>query len=164
MRPRLQIIRGLPGSGKSTLALKRYPNILRLETDFVYESGGCYKFSKDREAMATKWLKDAVESAMSCGMDIVCPSVYPKLSGRLETVLDSAFNWGYDVYIHTMPLDVNYGSLHNVPAEVLLSMRRGFESDEMLWDKLGGRYAYAHLENELRFGLMPGKDGMMKFM
>jgi predicted ABC-type ATPase len=158
MSPRLQIIRGLPGSGKSTLALKRYPNLLRLETDFIYESGGRYEFSKEKERLASWWLDDAVNSATSCGMDFVCSSVYPKLSGRLEVILARALASGYDIYIHSMPVDVNYGNVHDVPHDVMMSMKDSFESDETLWGGMWNRFPNAGLENRLHFGLMPGKD------
>lgn len=60
-RPRLQVIRGLPGSGKTTLALKRYPHLLRLESDFFFYTRGAYRFSLPRNKKAVDWLFNAVK-------------------------------------------------------------------------------------------------------
>lgn len=158
MIPRLQIIRGLPGSGKSTLALKRYPNLLRLETDFVYEVGGKYLFGADREKIARRWLKASVENATVCGMDFVCSSTYPEFAGQLGMVFGIALAAGYDIYIHSMPIERNFGSVHNVPADVFESMRRCMQTEEMIRETIKNKYG--ELPALVHFGLMEGQgDG-----
>lgn len=154
IRPRLQIIRGLPGSGKSTLAAERYPHLLRLETDMVYETGNAYRFSDKRSVAASVWLGDVVEATVRAQMDFVCSSVYDKFGGRLSMVLDKALNAGYEVWIHSMPIDQNFGNVHDVPDEVYESMKLSFDSQESVL--LGIERTFGEeLARRVHIGLMP---------
>lgn len=143
--PRLQIIRGLPGSGKTTLALKRYPNLIRLETDMFFTRGGKYTFTKALNEKAVNWFNDEVFNCAYAGMDFVVTGVFAAHTERLDKTIRTAREFGYDVYIAT--LTNNFGNIHNVPKLHLDAMKADFVSSEELM-KTYQRFKYVH------FGLM----------
>lgn len=144
-RPRLQIIRGLPGSGKTTLALKRYFNLMRIETDMYFSREGEYKFTLPLNAQACRWFLKAVENFCLQGFDFVTTGVFAAHTERLSAVIDTALQNRYEVYIKS--LSTNYGSVHGVPKEHLDSMRKSFLPEKEL------RKMYKD-EPHVHFGLM----------
>ena len=145
-RPRLQIIRGLPGSGKSTLALDRYSNLLRLETDMFFTSGGRYTFTLPLNAFAVKWFNRTVEATLRTGMDFVVTGVFAAHTERLDKTIEAAQERGYEVWVKT--LTSRYGDVHGVPKPHYATMKHVFLSDRRL------RQLYSGTPN-LHFGLMP---------
>ena len=144
-RPRLQIIRGMPGSGKSTLALKKFPSLLRFETDMFFTRGGKYVFTKKLNDKAVLWFEDMVFDCTCCKMDFVVTGVFAAHTERLEYCIQMALDAGYDVYIKT--LTANFGNVHNVPQAHLDAMRAAFVSEDNLKVKYR-RFKHVH------FGLM----------
>lgn len=146
MRPRLQIIRGLPGSGKSTLAASRYPGLLRLECDMFFQIAGEYRFSSGRNESAVLWFLDAVERAASAGFDFVATGVFAAHTERLGMTVSAALAHGYEIWIHTLPK--RWPDIHGVPPEHLAAMQADFATEEEL------RRRFAAIPS-IRFGLMP---------
>lgn len=144
-RPRLQIIRGLPGSGKTTLALKRYPHLLRLETDMFFYSKGEYRFSMKRNEMAVEWFLSEVELLCSGEVDFVATGVFAAHTERLQETIVRALDHGYDVYVKT--LTTQFKGIHGVPQEHFDAMKASFIPEDDL------RRAYKHIER-VHFGLM----------
>lgn len=145
-RPRLQIIRGLPGSGKTTLALKRYPNLLRLETDMFFSRQGEYRFTPALNKKAVEWFNDAIELNCATGMDFVVTGVFAAHTERLSHAINCGCMYGYDVFIKT--LTSQYEGTHGVPQEHLDAMCADFVPEREL------KRAYSGWCN-IHFGLMP---------
>lgn len=145
-KPRLQIIRGLPGSGKTTLAVKRYPHLMRVETDMFFTIGGEYVFTLARNRKAVRWFRDMVDKLCSAKMDFVVTGVFAAHTERLDEVVLTALKHGYDIYIKTLTSD--FGNTHNVPKSHLDSMRRDFAPNHELLMRYGPTVI---------FGLMPKK-------
>lgn len=146
--PRLQIIRGLPGSGKTTLAVKRYPHLLRLETDMYFTRGGKYTFTKQRNEEAVAWFQNTVFFTTLDKMDFVVTGVFAAHTERLANCVYTALDRGYEVYIKT--LKTNYGNIHNVPKAHIDAMKADFVSDRQLKKRFG-------IFRRVHFGLMPSK-------
>ncbi len=145
-RPRLQIIRGLPGSGKTTLALQRYPQLMRIETDMVFNREGAYRFTMELNEKAVKWFLKSVENFCIQGFDFVTTGVFSAHTERLSTVIETALQYGYEVFIKS--LTTNYGSIHGVPKEHLDAMKESFLPEREL------KKMYKN-EVNVHFGLMP---------
>lgn len=144
-RPRLQIIRGLPGSGKATLALKRYPHLLRLETDMFFYSKGAYRFSMKRNKAAVLWFLSEIELLCRGKVDFVATGVFAAHTERLKETISRALNLGYDVYIKT--LTTQYKGIHAVPKEHFDAMKASFVPEDDLCK------VYKHIKR-VHFGLM----------
>ena len=149
IRPRLQIIRGLPGSGKTTLALKRYPHLLRLETDMFFYSQGAYRFSKCRNERAVRWFLDEIEILCMNKVDFVATGVFAAHTERLAETIARAVKWHYDIYIKT--LTTQFKGIHAVPEEHFQAMKSAFLPNKEL------RIIYKDVPN-VHFGMM--SDGM----
>lgn len=147
-RPRLQIIRGLPGSGKTTLALKRYPQLMRIETDMYFNRKGAYRFTMDNNIRACEWFQEQVDIMCWDGMDFVVTGVLAAHTERLDEVVETANHYGYDIYIKT--LTSQYKGIHGVPKEHFEGMKKAFCSENDL------KIKYKKLKR-VHFGLMPTK-------
>lgn len=126
MKPRLQIIRGLPGSGKSTLAARRWPRLLKLESDFYFERGGEYKYTDERNVEACRWLLIESSRILELGIDFVVCGVFSAHTENLDKFVEFALESGYEVWIETA--GGNYQNVHGVKAEDLTAMKAAFKS------------------------------------
>ena len=129
-KPSVQIIRGLPGSGKTTLAIKKFPFLLRLETDMFFYRNGAYRFTMENNRRAVGWFLKEVGSLCRRGMDFVVTGVFSAHTERLGSVIETARKNGYEVWIKT--LTSNYGSVHAVPKDHFMSMKASFVGDKEL--------------------------------
>ncbi len=142
MKPRLQIIRGLPGSGKSTIA-KRY-HCLHLEVDQFCITGGVYNFDYSRTAC----LLEAVLYAMKINVDLVLCGIFTDPSDAFfSKLLHLADFFGYEVYIHTC--ECFYTNQHGIDKDLILRMGAAFRSHQHVLDMC------SELFFEVRGGLMP---------
>lgn len=148
MKPRLQIIRGLPGSGKSTRAAK-WPHLLRLEADYYFQRGGQYAFGDARNKSAEWWLMGQISQTCQLGIDfVVCGVFAGGTTESLDVVVRMALESGYEVWIETMEAD--FGNVHGVRAEDYERMADGFVLAEELWCE------YAD-QPDVHFGAMPSE-------
>lgn len=134
IRPRCQIIRGMPGSGKSTLAWK-WPHLLHLEEDMFAMKGGRYIWndSDGTGKTALSSFEKALKQITFCNRDFVVSSVLPFVSvvnrdapsadpqvdyrgWTAYALFDTLFREGYEIYVHTC--ETQYGGLHGCPAHV----------------------------------------------
>ena len=134
IRPRCQIIRGMPGTGKSTLA-KRYTHLAHLEEDMFAMKGGRYVWN-DADGSGSRALQDFEETVIGLAnsrSDFVVASVLPYVSvvaralpkvqlyddirGRTAyLVFNALLNNDYEIYVHTC--ESQYGNIHGCPAHV----------------------------------------------
>lgn len=127
----LILIRGLPGSGKSTLARKMcrgQAGAVHYENDMFHlrESDGVYDFKPELAIEGSNWCFNSTANAMEEGSKlIVVSNAFIKLSS-IKRYTDLAETKGYTVQI--IQLDADFGSIHNVPDEVLSSMKANWES------------------------------------
>lgn len=120
----LIIVRGLPGSGKSTYARTSFPNILHLEQDMFLYRDRKYCYSKSEVPNAVKWCYDTTKTALKNHMDVIVSNtfIYKK---HVDHYVNLAKELGAKYKI--VRLKFNYGSIHDVPMEVLKSMSSRFE-------------------------------------
>ena len=121
--PILTIIRGLPGSGKSTLA--KSMGCLHIEADMFHIKGGVYCFSKGKVRNAHAECLHVVRSALFMGCDVAVSNTFTTLS-EFEPYIKYAIDYGY-TDIRVIRCTGNYGSVHNVPQNILDAMAARFQ-------------------------------------
>lgn len=120
---KLTIIRGLPGSGKSTLA--KSMGIFHVEADMYHTtSKDGYKFQPDKIKQAHGMCQRAVEFAMEEGLDCVVSNTFTQMWEVLP-YLEMALEYGYETEI--IRLTADHGNIHQVPEEVIATMKSRFE-------------------------------------
>lgn len=122
MNPKL-IIRGLPGSGKSTKA-KTFP-FLHVEADmFFYGPDGEYNFDDSKIRQAHEWCQRVVLESLLNGISVVVSNTFTT-KREMEPYIKMIYISGAKLEIITMR--ENYGSVHNVPCEVIERMIERWE-------------------------------------
>lgn len=122
---KLTIIRGLPGSGKSTEAKKL--GIFHVEADMFCMKDGEYCFDYKTHSNNHLNCKYLISFALSNDCDCVVSNTFTKLE-EMNPYLDKARFYGANVEVIRM--SSNYGTIHNVPLEVIDKMRERFEDYE----------------------------------
>ena len=126
----LYIVRGIPGSGKSTFA--KSLGGTHFETDMFFMKDGEYKFDMFKLKEAHKWCQDSVYSAMilnhTAGLNnvIVVSNTFTQ-EWEMKPYFEMADQHDYKVF--SIVVENRHGGVneHNVPEEVLTSMRNRFE-------------------------------------
>lgn len=140
----LIIIRGLPGAGKSTLAsvlmndTKRY---VHLETDMYWyrNPNREYNFVFEELNRAHRWCLQTAEAFMANGLNIIQSNtnlVYSEVKNYVEFAKACEMH----IMVYTLNKDKNFGSIHNVPKEVMDRMYNKMESHETFMEKLRAHY------------------------
>lgn len=126
----LYIVRGLPGSGKSTFA--KTLGGTHFETDNFFMVDGEYKFDGTKIKEAHNWCQNSVNSAMilnnTAGLNetIVVSNTFTQ-EWEMKPYFEMAETYGYRVF--SIIVENRHGGVnqHNVPEEVLNSMKNRFE-------------------------------------
>jgi predicted kinase len=126
----LYIVRGLPGSGKSTFA--KTLGGTHFETDNFFMVDGEYKFDGSKIKEAHNWCQNSVNSAMilnnTAGLNeiIVVSNTFTQ-EWEMKPYYEMAETYGYKVF--SIIVENRHGGInqHNVPEEVLNSMKNRFE-------------------------------------
>jgi predicted kinase len=126
----LYIVRGLPGSGKSTFA--KTLGGTHFETDNFFMVDGEYKFDGSKIKEAHNWCQNSVNSAMilnnTAGLNetIVVSNTFTQ-EWEMKPYFEMAETYGYGVF--SIIVENRHGGVnrHNVPEEVLNSMKNRFE-------------------------------------
>jgi predicted kinase len=128
---KLVIVRGVPGSGKSTYAKAKAAELgaAHVESDMYFSMTGKYIFIPERLPAAHDWCWHQTFRAFK-KHDIVVVSNTFTMQWELDRYLEEADNRGYAVHIVQMTKE--YGSVHNVPADIMAKMRARFVDNEKL--------------------------------
>ena len=121
---KLTLIRGLPGSGKSTMARK-----IALETGALHVEADMWinyseKWRKESVKMAHAICQEQAHKALYYGRDAVVSNTFTQ-RWEMQPYLDMAEITSAQVEIITATGD--YGSIHDVPDEVIQAMRERWE-------------------------------------
>lgn len=125
--PKLLIIRGLPGSGKSTLAknIEKIHDFNHVETDMYFINvNGEYIYNKSLIQKAHLWCMNEVESLLKDNLDVVVSNTFATFR-EIEPYVELSKKYKYNFAI--MRCDGDYGSIHNIPEEVINNMKLKFE-------------------------------------
>ena len=134
--PKLTLIRGLPGSGKTTLArtmVMAGTASHHIETDMFW--GPQYQFDAAKIKEAHEWCQKGVITFFEEHADSIVVSNTFTTAWEMLPYFDMAKQYKADVQV--ILCQGQFGSIHNVPAEVILKMSARFEYDiSHLWVRL----------------------------
>ena len=122
--PKLTLIRGLPGSGKSTMARKIAIDTwaLHVEADMWVDYSQPYTPEAAKRAHAI--CQSQARRALVFGESVVVSNTFTRRR-EMQPYLDMARQYVAQVEIITATGD--YGSIHNVPDDVIQAMRERWE-------------------------------------
>jgi predicted kinase len=121
----LVIIRGIPGSGKSTYAAECYPRYIKLEADMYFiNRNGDYKFDGAKIKDAHDWCFKTACILMNNGYNVVVSNTFTRVS-KMQNYLDHAKS--VNILVNVIRMNNDFGSIHNVPVEVIQNMKDRFE-------------------------------------
>lgn len=116
----LVLVRGLPGSGKSTFAQETFTDHEHYEADMWHvNSDGEYRFDLNEIGRAHEWVQRNTEYWLRQKKDVVVTNTFVKLS-NIAYFVDIARRTKSLLTVIT--LNTQYGSIHNVPEEVIKKM------------------------------------------
>lgn len=120
---RLVIIRGLPGSGKSTLAKQlKKEGYEHFEADqYFIGTDGQYRYDKTKMKDAHLWCQESVRRALKEGKKVVVSNTFTQ-KWEIKPYQNM------DVPYQIIECTGDYGSIHNVPTEVLELMKSRWET------------------------------------
>jgi len=124
----LIILRGLPGSGKSTFANYLVSDEFIFEADqYFYDENDNYNFDINKLHTAHKWCQLRVEHAMEGNINKIVLSNTSTTEKELEPYLELAKKYNYKVI--SLIIENRHGnkSVHNVPDDNMVKMRKRFE-------------------------------------
>ena len=128
MLNKLILIRGIPGSGKSTYAKTHFSDHIHLEADMYFMSPtGDYIYDATRIKSAHSWCQESTKIFLSNGYDVVVSNTFTTLK-EMNFYINLAKEW--DIPYAVFRLNTEYGSIHNVPQEVIEKMKARFENFE----------------------------------
>lgn len=125
---KLYLLRGLPGSGKSSLAkILKAQRFEHIEADMYHITEGRYEFKPDKAKEAHAWCRAATREALEFGEDVVVANTFTQL-GELQPYLEMAEEFG--IVPNIIHCESSFGSIHDVPAEVVGQMANRWETFE----------------------------------
>ena len=123
----LKLIRGLPGSGKSTYATSQFKDYVHLEADMWHGAMGKYTFESSEVENSHRWCVGSCEFAIRSGHNVVVSNTFitiPEIAPYF-VIADK-----YGCSIEVISMKSQYARIHDVPGEVLETMKANFVSDE----------------------------------
>lgn len=127
---RLVLIRGLPGSGKSTLA-KKWVNeegYTHFEADMYFvDANGEYLFEPQLLHEAHKWCQQQTKLALKRNQNVVVSNTFVQ---RWEITPYAKLAKQLKVELEVIECRGDFGSIHDVPEETIIKMKRRWQSWE----------------------------------
>lgn len=124
----LILVRGIPGSGKSTFAKNQFclqDEFIHLEADmFFTDHFGNYNFNRALLSTAHSWCIETARIFMNHGIDVVVSNTFTTHK-EMKPYIEHAEKIGAPVFVYR--LTNNYGSIHNVPEDVIENMKARFQ-------------------------------------
>jgi len=125
MSQKLIIVRGLPGSGKSTFAFGiQLANTAVVEADMFHTIDGKYVYKPEMAGHAHEWCQAQVAWHLNLGHDVIVANTFITMR-TVVPYYELAQEFGASISIKTMT--GKFGSVHNVPEEVMEQMAEKFE-------------------------------------
>lgn len=117
------LCRGVSGSGKSTYAKKHFPTFAHFEADMFFMENGIYKFNVNNLHQAHSWCQNAVKSALSEGLSVVCSNTFttPKEIRPYESIGKEL-----NIPMKVIRLCQQFKDIHNVPEAILEAQKKRF--------------------------------------
>lgn len=125
----LILIRGIPGSGKTTFAKQLTVNnhpIIHFEADQYFVGvDGIYRYDKSKIEAAHMWCQQQTLRYLKCNVSVVVSNTFIK-QWELVPYTEMAEALNIPLHIITME-DRGWKSVHDVPVEIIESMKMNFE-------------------------------------
>lgn len=118
----ITIVRGLPGSGKSTYAASL--GVKHLEADMFHMENGVYRFVLENVGLAHSWCMDETRMALIDRLPVVVSNTFTRIYEMIPYFTMAA---EFKVPVTIVEMRGSYGNVHNVPEQVLASMRQRWE-------------------------------------
>ena len=132
------IVRGVAGTGKTTYAKAAADGMetraAHVEADqFFTDQDGVYHFASEWLGDAHRWAQLEVKKNMIHWNDIVVSNTFTTFK-EIKPYLELSNEFKYTVYVVTLTKE--YGSVHNVPMEVMERQRARLVSHEEILEKV----------------------------
>jgi hypothetical protein len=157
----LYIVRGLPGSGKTTIA-KRISEIstfvhrscFHVEADMFFDIDGEYVYEPKLVSAAHAWCQSQTERELYRGNSVVVANTFTTIEEMIPyfLIVKKLMAIGYMIKIIINEADGDFGSVHNVPKEVITKMDERWEDTDAvkLFCKQMIRMPWANQSNKRR--------------
>ena len=128
----LILIRGLPGSGKTTLANQLMYHFMHLteakmfEADMYFMQNGKYVFDRKLLGHAHKWCQDSTDDWLSKDGTAIVSNTFTTVR-ELSPYFEIAKK--YEIVPTVYACQNDWGSIHNVPLDTMISMKNRFQYD-----------------------------------